>query len=63
MVVVKRVCVKRIGIVGVKVVGDEVREREEVRLMGVRVGVVIVKGGCDERRMVMDRMMKGKGRD
>ena len=47
MIVVKRVCVKRIGIVGVEVVGDKVREREEVRLMGVRVGVVVVKGGSD----------------
>jgi len=62
IVVLNRLSINRIAILRVKVLGDDLTETEELTFMAVPLAVLVLKGGCHDRTIVMDTIINGKGR-
>ena len=62
IVVLNSLSVNRIAILRVEVLGDDLTETEELTFMAVTLAVLVLKGGCHDRSIVMDTIINGKGR-
>ena len=61
IVVLNSLSVNRIAFLRVEVLGDDFTETEELTLMAVTLSVLILKGGCHDRTVVMDSVVNRQG--
>ena len=61
IVVLNSLSVNRIAFLRVEVLGDDLTETEELTLMAVTFSVLILKGSCHDRTVVMDSVVNRQG--